>query len=145
MLSDFGISIHSLEPNVINSQTWAGTLPYMAPEQSRGQAVFASDQYALAVLAYEWLCGVRPFEGSPTSLAYQHANVPPPRLREKDPSLPEAVEVVLLKALSKKPEFSRRLDRCWGASVTTGLSRRSPSKTHLLVLLYTLASERSHL
>ncbi len=101
------------------SQSWAGTLPYTAPEQFQGQAVFASDQYALAIMAYEWLCGERPFEGSETTLAYQHAHVPPPRLREKDPSLPEAVEAVVLKALSKQPEqryisiltFARALER----------------------------------
>ncbi len=104
MLSDFGISIHTPKSNAIATQEWAGTLLYMAPEQFLGHAVFASDQYALAILAYEWLCGVCPFTGSPTGLAYQHGNVAPPSLREKDPSLPEAVETVILKALAKKPE-----------------------------------------
>jgi serine/threonine protein kinase len=119
MLSDFGISVQAPKPNTLTSQEWAGTFSYMAPEQFLGKAVFASDQYALAILAYEWLCGVRPFEGSSTGLAYQHGNVPPPRLRDKDPSLPEAVEVVILKALSKQPEeryvsiinFARALER----------------------------------
>ncbi|HZR42431.1 MAG TPA: protein kinase [Ktedonobacteraceae bacterium] len=104
MLSDFGISIHTPKSNAIATQEWAGTLLYMAPEQFLGHAVFASDQYALAILAYEWLCGACPFAGSPTALAYQHSNVAPPRLREKDPSLPEAVETVILKALAKTPE-----------------------------------------
>ncbi|HLZ58767.1 MAG TPA: protein kinase [Ktedonosporobacter sp.] len=123
LLSDFGISITAPRPNTTTPQSWAGTLPYMAPEQFLGQAVFASDQYALAIMAYEWLCGERPFEGSGTTLAYQHTHVPPPRLREKDPSLPEAVEAVVLKALSKHPEqryvsilsFARALERaCLG-------------------------------
>jgi serine/threonine protein kinase len=119
LLSDFGISITALPQGTITSQSWAGTLPYMAPEQFQGQAVFASDQYALAIMAYEWLCGERPFEGSETTLAYQHAQVPPPPLREKDPSLPKAVEAVVEKALSKQPEqryvsiltFARALER----------------------------------
>ncbi len=103
LLSDFGISIPTPSPGAATSQSWAGTLPYMAPEQFLGKAVFASDQYALAILAYEWLCGVRPFEGSGMALAHLHAHVPPAPLREKDPSLPEAVEAVILKALSKQP------------------------------------------
>ncbi len=128
MVSDFGISITAPPPDTHMSQTWAGTLPYIAPEQLRGQAVFASDQYALAVMAYEWLCGERPFEGSQTTLAYQHAHVPPPRLREKDPSLPEAVEAVVGKALSKDPKqryvsiltFARALERaCRGEGSDT--------------------------
>lgn len=128
MLSDFGISITAPPSRTTTPQSWAGTLPYMAPEQFQDQAVFASDQYALAIMAYEWLCGERPFEGSGTTLAYQHTHVPPPRLREKDPSLPEAVEAVILKALSKHPEqryvsiltFARALERaCQGAKSDT--------------------------
>ena len=119
LLSDFGISITTPPLGTATTQSLAGTLPYMAPEQLLGQAVFASDQYALAIMAYEWLCGERPFEGSPTTLAYQHVHVPPPRLREKDPSLPEAVQAVIEKALSKHPEqryvsillFARALER----------------------------------
>lgn len=119
MLSDFGISVSAPPPGAASSQTWAGTLPYMAPEQFLGQAVYASDQYALAIMAYEWLCGVRPFEGSGMALAHLHAYVPPPPLREKDHSLPETVEAVILKALSKRPDqryvsiigFARALER----------------------------------
>ncbi len=119
MLSDFGISVSAPPPGAAASQSWAGTLPYMAPEQFLGKTIFASDQYALAVIAYEWLCGVRPFEGSGTALAHQHASVPPLPLRAKDPSLPEAVEQVVLRALSKQPDqryvsvlsFARALER----------------------------------
>jgi hypothetical protein len=119
LLSDFGISVSAPPPGAASSLGLAGTLPYMAPEQFQGQAVFASDQYALAIVAYEWLCGARPFEGSGMALASQHAHLPPPPLREKDPSLPEAVEAVILKALSKRPEqryvsiltFARALER----------------------------------
>jgi hypothetical protein len=46
---------------------------------------------------------VRPFEGSMTEVMVQHLTMPPPALRDKDPSLPEAVEFVVLKALTKEP------------------------------------------
>lgn len=104
MVSDFGIA-KLLEQNVLLSiQTHAGTPVYMAPEQHLGYPSFASDQYALAVVIYEWICGVRPFRGTTVGLAVQHMNTPPTPLREHLPTLPEAVERVILKALAKAPE-----------------------------------------
>lgn len=100
LLGDFGIS---LLKGSEKREAWAGTLPYSAPEQLRGQAAYASDQYALGVMVYEWLCGVRPFDGNGLSLAYQHQQVDPPRLQVHDPSLPTALEAVVLKALAKDP------------------------------------------
>src|SRR5215472_19294612 len=104
LLSDFGISVFTPSPERLSTQNMAGTLPYMAPEQIRGKPGFGSDQYSLGIVVYEWLCGVRPFEGSLTEVMVQHLTMPPPALREKDPSLPEVVEVVVLKALAKEPE-----------------------------------------
>jgi serine/threonine protein kinase len=147
MLSDFGISVHTPPPSAITSQQWAGTLPYMAPEQFLGKAVFASDQYALAILTYEWLVGACPFEGAAMGLAYQHAHVPAPRLRDKDSSLPEAVEVVVLKALSKQPEqryvsivnFARALER---ASQDRSYDIQIDTKTELVDAPAQLLSRR---
>jgi serine/threonine protein kinase len=104
LLSDFGLALLFPSAELLSTQEMAGTIPYMAPEQLRGKPCFASDQYALGIVVYEWLCGVRPFEGSYWQLVNQHALVLPPPLREKDPSLPEAVENVLLKALAKDSE-----------------------------------------
>jgi eukaryotic-like serine/threonine-protein kinase len=104
LLSDFGISLFTPSHEQLSTQNMAGTLHYMAPEQIRGKPGFASDQYALGIVVYEWLCGVRPFEGSMTEVMVQHLTMPPPALREKDPSLPEAVEAVVLNALAKEPE-----------------------------------------
>ena len=50
----------------------AGTIAYMAPEQVQGKPRPASDQYALGIVVYEWLCGERPFHGSFTEIATQH-------------------------------------------------------------------------
>jgi len=104
LVSDFGIA-KLLEQSVFLSvQTQVGSPPYMAPEQHKGYPCFASDQYALAVIVYEWICGTRPFQGSREWLAVQHVNTPPPKLRDQLPGLPEAVEHVVLKALAKAPE-----------------------------------------
>ena len=63
----------------------------------------ASDQYALGVVVYEWLCGSRPFEGSVTEVMVQHLTMPPPPLHEKGVTISPEVEQVVLRALEKDP------------------------------------------
>jgi serine/threonine protein kinase len=81
----------------------AGTAAYSAPEQRQRQSCPASDQYALGVLVYHWLCGEIPFQGSPAEMLAQHRDVPPSPLQDKVPELPYAVDQVVLTALEKKP------------------------------------------
>lgn len=124
LLSDFGIALvaqSTRQQSAANVQEMAGTIAYMAPEQIQSQAVPASDQYSLAIVAYEWLSGERPFQGSFTEIAVKHTLVAPPPLREKLPDLPAETEAVILKALSKDPEqrfpsvraFAAALEQAW--------------------------------
>src|SRR3989442_754060 len=102
LLSDFGIAImaqSSRSESTQGMQELAGTIAYMAPEQIQSQAIPASDQYSLAVVAYEWLTGVRPFQGSFAEIAVKHTLTPPPLLQEKIPTLSLAVQVVIMKAM----------------------------------------------
>src|SRR5260370_9423751 len=78
-------------------------MAYMSPEQLQGKPRPASDQYALGVVVYEWLCGNRPFHGTATELYSQHLFAPPPSLREQVPTIPPAVWQVGLKTLAKNP------------------------------------------
>ena len=66
LLSDFGLAALSHSSGSLSTKEAIGTLSYMAPEQIEGHPRPASDQYALGVVVYEWLCGARPFEGSAT-------------------------------------------------------------------------------
>ncbi len=102
-LSDFGLAIvaHSARSQVL--QQSAGTLAYMAPEQLQGHPIPASDQYALGVVAYEWLAGSRPFSGSYIEVAAQQTLTAPSSLCEKIPTLPFVVEHVVFQALAKDP------------------------------------------
>ncbi len=103
LLSDFGIAIMIQSLRSQHPQDTAGTIAYMAPEQLRGKPGPASDQYALGIAVYEWLCGDRPFHGTFGELQSLHLLAPPPPLREKVPAIPATVEHVVLKALAKDP------------------------------------------
>jgi eukaryotic-like serine/threonine-protein kinase len=106
-LSDFGIAVLSQtgSTTLAVASGVGGTAYYMAPEQIRGKPEKASDQYALGIMVYEWLCGKPPFsEGSAINIQYQHAFEPVPSLIERLPMLPPAVEQVILRALAKDPK-----------------------------------------
>src|SRR6266568_5322262 len=64
VLTDFGLATIAHHTSSQDTQVMAGTVPYMAPEQVQGKPRLASDQYALGIAVYEWLCGTRPFRGS---------------------------------------------------------------------------------
>lgn len=106
LLSDFGIS--RLTKSITGPKKMTsliGTVGYMAPEFLNYDPQAATDQYALAMVAYEWLAGTLPFSGqSEHAVIQQQMGTPPPSLRDYDPSLPVAVDTVVRAALSKRPE-----------------------------------------
>ncbi|GHP00545.1 hypothetical protein KSF_105920 [Reticulibacter mediterranei] len=104
VLSDFGIVAIAHSTSSIGTQNFAGTAPYMAPEQITQHPRRESDQYALAVVAYEWLCGQLPFVGTPQEIAIKHLTVEPLSLCQKLPGLSSRVDQVILKALAKEPK-----------------------------------------
>jgi serine/threonine-protein kinase len=104
LLSDFGLAKIIERSTFISMQQRIGTPAYMAPEQHRGYPCFASDQYALAVVVYEWISSTLPFQGSPLGIVVQHMTAPPFPLLSLLPTLPPPIEQVIFKALSKVPE-----------------------------------------
>ncbi len=102
-LCDFGSAMIASLASQSDGREVRGSLTYAAPEQINHQPHFASDQYALAVMVYQWLCGVRPFRGNDLEICQQHMSAPAPPLRDYVPDLPRAVEEVVLRALAKDP------------------------------------------
>ncbi len=102
LLSDFSIAVLEQKTRYQATQD-GGAAAYMAPEQIRGHALPASDQYALGLMIYEWLSGARPFEGTLRDILTQHLNATPPPLREQAPHVSAALEGVVMKALEKDP------------------------------------------
>jgi serine/threonine protein kinase len=102
LLSDFGLA-KLMNATSSASQNVRGTPAYMAPEQWSGTAAAASDQYSLAVMAYELLTGRTPFQGNPLQMMNKHLNEEPPLPGSFNPALPDGADKVLLCALRKKP------------------------------------------
>ena len=101
VLSDFGIAVVAYSTLTVRVEEARGTIYYMAPEQLKKKSRPASDQYSLAIVVYSWLTGTLPFTGDFIEALIQQLTDPPPSLRTIDPTIPAAVEQVVLKALEK--------------------------------------------
>ncbi len=103
-ITDFGIArILSENPKPLTTSGVVGTPSYMSPEQAQGHPLDGrSDVYALGVVVFEMLTGVRPFEGeTPYSVAVKHVTEAPPAPSSINPALSRAIDLVLYKALEK--------------------------------------------
>jgi tRNA A-37 threonylcarbamoyl transferase component Bud32 len=99
---------------------FAGTPAYASPEQAAEQPIDGrSDQYALAVIAFEMLTGRRPFLANDVwPLLLKHRKEPPPDPKALAPSLTDRQASALLKALSKNP--NERFQSCWAFATALG-------------------------
>ncbi|GAA1120305.1 serine/threonine-protein kinase [Nocardiopsis composta] len=113
-LTDFGIARGEHSVTLTQTGMVMGTAQYISPEQASGRpATYASDIYALGVVAYECLAGQPPFTAdSPIALALAHTREPPPPLPDSlPPQLIELVETMLAKAPDDRPESAGEVAR----------------------------------
>ena len=101
-LVDFGVARITTATSTASNSV-RGTFTYMAPEQWSGAAVLATDQYALAIMAYQLLTGIVPFRGRPEQVMFQHLSLSPKPPSEINPCLLPTLDAVLLRALAKNP------------------------------------------
>ncbi|HEX5418084.1 MAG TPA: protein kinase, partial [Chloroflexota bacterium] len=107
LLSDFGITrAVGRQKTEKGNDRVAGTPLYMSPEQWRNEELDGrSDQYSLAITAYELLSGQCPYIANTTEELFEaHTRRPPPPPRQINPGSPGPVEDVLIKALAKNPD-----------------------------------------
>lgn len=102
---DFGIARFNRETDKTVSEKAIGSVHYISPEQARGETTDEkSDIYSVGVMLYEMLTGVKPFDGeNPVSIALKHMQATPKRVTEVNPSIPEGLEEITVKAMQKEP------------------------------------------
>ena len=105
-VADFGIARVASGGHSTLTQEALGSVHYISPEQARGSHIDArSDLYSAGVVLYEMITGRLPFEGdTPVSVAIQHINSIPLSPRELDPTIPEALEAITMKAMAPNPD-----------------------------------------
>lgn len=142
-LLDFGIA--KLVPEIVGDSaptatgTILGTPHYMSPEQAIGNPVDTrTDIYAMGIILYECFTGQRPFQGNSLyRLLDQHINQTPASPRSIRPDLDQDIEVVILKAMSKKSDdryasiakMRTALESC-DSLVSGNEQSHRPSRTH---------------
>lgn len=121
LLTDFGIAkMLEQTTQLTASGAFLGTPKYASPEQGQGQELSGrSDAYSLGVILYEMATGRLPFEAeTPLALIFKHANDPLPLPSTLNPSIPESLEHVILKAMAKDPadRYASAGELAWAAS-----------------------------
>jgi beta-lactam-binding protein with PASTA domain/tRNA A-37 threonylcarbamoyl transferase component Bud32 len=108
-VADFGMARFLSVPGatVTQSGTVMGSVHYFSPEQARGEeASYQSDLYSLGVVLYEAVSGHVPYQGdNPITIALKHIQEQPPGLRLENPSIPEELEQIILKAMARDKEM----------------------------------------
>jgi serine/threonine-protein kinase len=109
-ITDFGIAKITASEQLTMTGSIVGTPHYMSPEQVQGQPVDGrSDQFSLGVIVYELLTGEKPYTGEHlTTVVYKIVAEEPPPPRRLNPTLSPAIEAVVRKALSKRPDARYR-------------------------------------
>ncbi len=104
-LSDFGLTKRmTSDSGLTGTGQFVGTLDYAAPEQFEGKALDGrADVYSLACVAYECLTGEIPYRrDNQAALVYAHLMAEPPKVTERRPDLPEAIDQVVGRGMAKK-------------------------------------------
>jgi eukaryotic-like serine/threonine-protein kinase len=105
-LLDFGIARSMQDARLTGAGEVFGTPQYMAPERITSiDAGPSADLYALGVILYEMLCGTLPFDAADvTTYFIKHLKEMPPPPRQRDPSIPERIDKLIMELLAKDPK-----------------------------------------
>lgn len=104
-ITDFGIATALNNNEATQTNSVMGSVHYLPPEQANGTgATIKSDIYSLGILMYELLTGKIPFKGeNAVEIAIKQMREEIPSVRQEDPSIPQSIENIILRACAKNP------------------------------------------
>ena len=134
-ITDFGIAMALSATSFTQTNSVLGTVHYLSPEQARGgTATNQSDIYALGIVLFELLTGQLPFSGeSAVSIALKHLQSETPSIRAINPSIPQSLENVVLKATAKDQKNRYRIAEEMEADLSTALSPERAGEAKFVV------------
>jgi serine/threonine-protein kinase len=102
-ITDFGIAMAINASDLTQTNSVMGSVHYLPPEQASGKgSTIKSDIYSLGILMYEMLAGTMPFKGeTAVEIAMKHLKNPMPSIRKENPTVPQSLENIILKATAK--------------------------------------------
>ena len=105
-ITDFGIAMALNSTQLTQTNSVMGSVHYLPPEQANGKgSTIKSDIYSLGILMYELLTGNVPFKGdNAVEIALKHLKERIPSIRRQNPTIPQSVENIVLKATAKNPK-----------------------------------------
>ena len=105
-ITDFGIAMALNSTQLTQTNSVMGSVHYLPPEQANGKgSTIKSDIYSLGILMYELLTGSVPFKGdTAVEIALKHMKEKIPSIRKQNPTIPQSVENIVIKATAKNPE-----------------------------------------
>lgn len=105
-ITDFGVAASLNSTQLTQTNSVMGTVHYLPPEQAQGKgSTIKSDIYSMGIMMYELLTGLVPYKGdNAVEIALKHLKEPVPSVRKVDPTIPQSIENIIIRATAKNPK-----------------------------------------
>lgn len=133
-ITDFGIAVALNSTQLTQTNSVMGSVHYIPPEQASGKgSTIRSDIYAMGILFYELITGSLPFRGdNAVEIALKQMHDPIPSVRKKNPSIPQAIENIILKSTAKNPKNRYADAKEMHADLLTALNEERMNEPRLI-------------
>lgn len=129
-ITDFGIATAINSTQLTQTNSVMGSVHYLPPEQASGKgSTIKSDIYSLGILMYELITGAVPFKGdTAVEIALKHMKEKIPSIRKQNPTIPQSIENIILKATAKNPKNRYDSVRDMYKDLSTAMERQNEKR-----------------